>query len=285
MSKIVKAVALMFALLATQAHPGRADVQGDMMRSLVGKYGASVVTLRMVLKSAAGGGSDQAQIEANGIVIDASGLVATTNTAIDPASMYAGMMGGDSAEMATSIVSARIRLSSGEELPARVVLRDRDRNLAFVRPIKRPAKPLTAVNFRGKSSARLGEAITIVGRLGKAGSRQSQAIVQRVVGVVDKPRRLYVLEPYAYVYLGNVVFNEAGQPLGLLSMRVVAGGRGVSSLDSFLAVVIPMSDVWDVALQAPQAKDVRPTKAAPATTKTSKTTSSPKKTAPPAAKS
>lgn len=280
MSKILNITALLIALMTAQARTSRADTQGDLMRALVGKYGGSVVTLRMVLKSAAGGASDQAQIEANGIVIDSSGLVATTNTAIDPASMYAGMMGGDSGGMATSVVSARIRLSSGEELPARVVLRDKDRNLAFMRPLKRPSKPLTFVNFKGASTARVGDVVTVLGRLGKAGSRQSQALTQRVVSVVDKPRRLYVLEPYAYVYLGNVVFNEAGKPLGLLSIRVVSGGRGVSSLDSFLAVVIPISDVWDVALQAPQA-GVRPTR--PAATKTSKTTST--KKPPPQAKS
>ena len=40
-----------------------------MMRALVGKYSASVVTLQLVLKSTSGGGQ-QAQLEADGIVID-----------------------------------------------------------------------------------------------------------------------------------------------------------------------------------------------------------------------
>ena len=70
-----------------------ADAQGNLTRALVNKYAASVVTLRLVLKSA-GGSGDQAQLEAQGVVIDPSGIVATTNTAIDPYSMMSGLAGG-----------------------------------------------------------------------------------------------------------------------------------------------------------------------------------------------
>ena len=255
--KIFKAC-LAIILAALCCGPAHSDAQGNMTRALVNKYGGSVVTLRLVLKSS--GGSDQSQLEAQGIVIDPSGIVATTNTAIDPYSSLSSMLGGESA--ATSVASIRIRLASGEELPARVVLRDKDQNLAIVRPLRRPARPLVSVNFKGAATSRLGDAVYIVGRLGKAGSRQSQASVQRVVSVVDKPRRLYVLEPNAYMYLGNVVFSENGQPLGLLSMRVKAGSRSFSPSDSFLAIVIPARDVWEVAAQSPQAAEVHEPRAA-----------------------
>ena len=104
-------------------------------------------------------------------------------------------------------VSIKIRLASGEELPGRVVLRDKDRNLAIIRPLHRPAKPLVAVNFKGASSAQMGDPIYIVGRMGKAGSRQPALTTQRVNrAVVEKPRRFYVLDASAYAYLGDVVF-------------------------------------------------------------------------------
>jgi hypothetical protein len=251
-------VVAFLGMLAASQTTARADAQGDMMRALSVKYGASVVTLQLVLKSSAGGESDQSQLEADGIVIDPSGLVVTTNTAIDPASMYTGVMGEEYAgRISSTVVSARIRLASGEEIPARVVLRDKDRNVAFMRPLRRPSKPLPWVNFRGSNAARMGDAVYILGRLGKSGSRSSEATVQRIVSVIEKPRRLYVLENNAYSYLGNVVFNESGQPLGLMSMRVVRGGRSFSASESFLAIVIPANDVWEVALQAPQANAVR----------------------------
>jgi hypothetical protein len=257
-------VATLLAILAASVAPAQADAQGDMMRALNAKYAASVVTLQLVLKSSAGGESDQSQLEADGIVIDSSGLVVTTNTAIDPASMYTGVMGEEFAgRVSSTVVSARIRLATGEEIPARVVLRDKDRNVAFMRPLRRPSKPLAWVNFRGNNGARMGDPVYIMGRLGKSGSRSSEATVQRVVSVIEKPRRLYVLENNAYSYLGNVVFNESGQPLGLMSMRVVRGGRSFSAAESFLAIVIPAVDVWEVALQAPQASAVRDARVQP----------------------
>lgn len=259
-------VALALALASCTHHSSaRADAQGDMMRALTSKYSASVVTLQLVLKTAAASGGQQAKLEAGGIVIDPSGLIATTNTAIDPTSMYASMMGEEYARgMATSVVNMKIVLASGEEIPARVVLRDKDRNLAIVRPLQRLARPLTSVNFKGNNTSRLGDVVYFLGRLGKAGSRQPQITSQRVVGLVEKPRKFYVLDSSAYSYLGDVVFNEQGQPLGLLSMKMTTVGRSMTGSDSILAIVIPTSDVWEVALQAPQAKDVHERKAKPA---------------------
>ena len=244
----------------------RADAQGNMVRALTAKYGAGIVTLQLVLKSAAGG--EQAQLETDGIVLDANGLIATTNTAIDPTSAYSSMMGEEETQgMATSVVSIKIRLSSGEELPGRVVLRDKDRNLAFVRPLRRPTRPFVAVNFKGTHIAKMGDMVYLLGRMGKAGNRQNESKIERVTGVVEKPRRLYVLDTGTYSYLGNVVFNESGQPLGILSVRIVRSGRAnLGASGTILVVVIPAADVWEVALQAPQAKDVRQPRAQPKTT-------------------
>lgn len=259
----IPSLLLALTLVSTAFQPAaHADAQGNLTRALVNKYGASIVTLRLVLKSSAGG--DQSQLEAQGVVIDPSGMVATTNTAIDPYSALTSMMSGEGG-LTSSVASIRIRLASGEEIPARVVLRDKDRNLAIIRPLHRPARPLVAVNFKGAATTQLGEAVFVLGRLGKAGSRQPQATVQRVVSVVDKPRRMYVLDPNAYMYLGNVVFTETGQPLGLLSVRITGGSRSFSPSDSFLAIVIPTTDVWEVALQAPTAKAIHEAHAPQAT--------------------
>jgi hypothetical protein len=48
------------------------------------------------------------------------------------------------------------------------------------------------------------------------------------------------MEPTA-LSLGNVVFNEKGEPLGLCTLRVGSNGRRRSfdSTDAFLPVIIP----------------------------------------------
>ena len=59
-----------------------------------------------------------------------------------------------------------------------------------------------------------------------------------------------------------MVFNEQGEPLGLLSFRVAAGSGG-SSTDA-LMVVVPAEDILEIGAQAPQVKDVKDEVVAPA---------------------
>jgi len=280
MKKIISALALVTGVLLANVQPGRCDAQAEMVRAIANKYKSSLVTLKLVVKTDTGYGNSQSEMEADGILISSNGLVVTTNTAIDPMSVYASAMDEeDGGGMSSAVTSIKILTAAGVELPAKVVLRDKDSNMAFVRPVKAPAKPLPAITFTGSTpgTARMGDPVYVLGRLGKAGGRNAEVKQVRIVSTIEKPRLRYVLDPYTYIYPGNIVFNEQGKPLGMLSMRVGRGGRsGSKPSDGFLSVVIPAADVWEVALQAPQAKDVRgtdtprSTPAKPATTKPTK---------------
>lgn len=240
----VLVVAALFtpAISATTNAPARADAIGDVSRTVVKNYGAGAVTLIIVLKASSG--DDQAEREIEGIVLDANGLIVTANTNVDPGAAYAAMSGDES--YATKVVSVKIITASGEEVPARVVLRDKDRNLAFLRPLQKPKTAFTPISFARKNTAQVGDAIFILGRLGKTGGRQASITSQRVVSVIQKPRRMFVVLPDMYSSMGNVVFNAAGQPLGLLTARI-----GLKSSDAALPVVVPASDVMEIARQAP----------------------------------
>lgn len=260
MRKSVCLVAGVLAGLLFAAQPGRSDAQGEMMRSLAARYQPCLVTLKMVIKSSMGMGDNQSEIEAEGFLLTSSGLVVTTNMSIDPMAAYSSAMGEEGGGgFSSSVTSIKILTAAGEELPARVVLRDKDTNLAFVRPLNKPRHALSAISFNGPGTgtARLGDPVYVLGRQGKAGGRNVEIKAARIVSTMQKPRLRYLLDPYTYIYMGNVVFNERGQPLGLLSMRIGRMGRGGNRpSDGFVATVIPAADVWEVARQAPQAKDV-----------------------------
>jgi len=264
MNKFVNAV-VMAGLGAASLTAARADQQAETARAIVARHKAGAVTLAVVIKMGGYfGGDQQTELEADGVVLDASGLVATTNMAIDPMSLYSSMSqdsyGG---KMSSKLVSLKIITASGDEIPGKVVLRDKDKNLAFVRPLQAPATPLAAVDFRTGGKAQIGDPVFILGRLGKAGNRAVDVTIQRIVGVIDRPRTLYVTEPNMFVNLGNAVFNEKGEALGLSSMRVSSSKRSsLNFSDNMLPTVIPAEDVWEVARQAPQARDVKDTEPA-----------------------
>jgi hypothetical protein len=239
----------------------RADATAQMVRALSAKYQASAVTLSLVVKIGSGGAESQTEMEAGGVLLDASGLVVTTNTGIDPMAAYATEVEQYGAAMTSRVAGVKILLAGGVEIPAKVVLRDKDKNLAFIRPLKKPSVKLAGISFSGDATAQIGDPIYLMGRQGKTASRALAVKAERVLSVMDKPRRFYVLGESNSSSVGFVAFNEKGQPLGLLTLRFPIGKARYS--ESNLPVIIPARDVLEVARQAPQAGAVRGSESTP----------------------
>ena len=255
------------AISFVSAPAASADTIGDTARQIVTKNKGSVVQFNVVVKISAGGQEQNVDQEAKGIVIDSSGLIVTTNFAIDPTSVLASMGSEGASQYTSKVVSVRILTPEGEEIPAKVVLRDTDRNLAFLRPLTAPATPLPFVDLKSAGKAQMGDAIFIFGRMGKSGNRGAKVNYTRISGIVERPRLQYVIQPLTDGSdFGSMAFNEQGQPLGLLSFRVASGRRsgfGSSSSDA-LMIVIPAEDILEIGAQAPQVKDVKDEVVAPA---------------------
>ncbi len=220
----------------------RADETAQRLRDLAQTHAASIVTVAVTISAE----DQQLELEAEGLVVDASGLIMTTNTAIDPFSLSP-----DASGTVSNVVSAKIVLPGGTEVPARLMLRDKTRNLAFLRPLQPlnlPALPFATAS----AMAQQGDNIGIVGRLGKAGSRLASVTNLRLLAVIEKPRTLYVLPVDAASKLGEAAFNEQGELLGIVSLRVGTAGRAsFNETDRYLAVIIPGADAWAIAGQTP----------------------------------
>ena len=224
------------------ARPARADATAQQLRDVAQKNAASIVTVAVTISAE----DQQLEIEAEGFIVDDSGLIMTTNTAIDPFSMSP-----DASGMVSNVVSAKIVLPGGTEVPARLLLRDKTRNLAFLRPLQPlnlPALPLAT----SRATAQQGDNISLLGRLGKAGNRLPSVTNLRLLAVIDKPRTLYVLPIDAASKLGEAAFNEEGELLGVVSLRVGTAGRAsFNETDRYLATIIPCADAFAVAQQTP----------------------------------
>ena len=98
-------------------------------------------------------------VETVGTVIDPSGLTVLSLGALNPGAMMNKMMGGGGSgqermEFGSEPSDVKLRLADGKELPARIVLRDEDLDLAFLRPTTKPDKPLVAINLQTKAARR-----------------------------------------------------------------------------------------------------------------------------------
>ncbi len=263
MTKTLLTIAACVGLLsvAPAAQDGRAAA-----RDVVNKWQAAVVNVRVVLKMrmSMGGREMQASddpVDAVGTVIDPSGLTVMSLGSLNPGGMMSKLMGSAGGsqtpmEITSEPTEVKIRLADGRELPAKIVLRDEDLDLAFLRPTTKPDKPLVSVNLSDGAKPAILEQVLVLSRLGRVGGWTAGAALHDVSAIIEKPRTFFVLGG-APSSMGTPAFLTSGRVVGLLTLRQIESGRmslfsmmgGTEGL-GLLPVILPAADVLEIAQQA-----------------------------------
>lgn len=258
------------SLLASLVLPVRADELADKGREIFKNNQRAVVTVQVVMKTkysmgGMGAQDNESKQDLTGTVVDPSGLTVLALSSTDPGSMLQNMMAGMSGEDAkfkleTELADVKILLEDGTELPAEVVLRDKDLDLAFIRPKAKPAAPMTAIDLAKSASAQVLDQVVTLNRLGKAAGRAYAVSVERITAVVQKPRMFYIPDSgMTSTTLGSPAFMPDGKVLGVFVMRSINSGGGGMNMFNFqpeglTAIILPAGDIVKAAKQAPEAK-------------------------------
>jgi S1-C subfamily serine protease len=267
---------LMTVLAAALAVPGRAEDVAAVGRDLVAKHQAAVVTVKLAIKQSMSMGSrdskTETKTETTGTVIDPSGLTVVSLATTDPTSALKeaytralAARGGDTSQlkMESELTDVKILQADGTELPAQVVLRDKDLDLAYLRPSEKPAKPLPFVGLKSDAKAQVLDQVIVINRLGKSANRVPVVSLGRIEAVVEKPRTFYVLGQATWAYaLGAPVFELDGKLVGILFLRTAntetdsTSGFMFNNLNQLgmIPIVLPAADVLEGAKQALEAK-------------------------------
>lgn len=236
-------------------------------REIVKRWSAAVVNVRVVLKMRMSVGGREMQsmdesVETVGTVIDPSGLTVLSLGSLNPGAIMNRLMGStgngqERMEFGSEPTDVKIRLANGKELAARIVLRDEDLDLAFLRPTTKPEAPLVAIDLADEGRPALLDSVVILSRLGRVGGWTPSASLQTIGAIIEKPRTFYVIETGG-TGMGTPAFTAAGKVAGLLTIRSVQTGRqGMFSMMGgteglgLLPVILPAADVRDIAQQAP----------------------------------
>ena len=263
--------------LAGLASNSRADELAEKGRDIFKKNQHAVVTVQEVLKVSAPGASraNEAKQELTGTVLDPSGLTVLALSACDPSEMYHRMLGSDASRgrVETEISDMKILLDDGTEMPAEIVLRDKDLDLAFIRPKAKPATPMASVDMSKTSPAQVLDQVVTLNRLNSAAGRAYSASAERISAVVQKPRTFYIPDSnMTSTTLGSPAFAMDGKLVGVVVMRAVnsKGGATRNYRDSLTTIILPADDITKAAAQAPEAKGEPEKKDAPKETKDAK---------------
>jgi S1-C subfamily serine protease len=160
--------------------------------------------------------------------------------------------------METRLTEIKLLLADGTEIPAQIVLRDKDLDLAFVRPLEAVEKPLASVEMKAGDGAQILDPVVVIGRTGRAAGRVSSVNVDRIHAIIERPRKLYMIgSGDGGAGLGAPAFSIDGAPLGLLVMRTIkiSGAQSFSltggMTDNFIPVIVPCAEIAKAAAQAP----------------------------------
>ena len=218
-------------------------------RALIAKYGDAVVSVLATTKVRVNQGGREVQnqdqkIQALATVLDGSGLAVMSLTQLDPsdaltATLARGRGAGAGISVTTEPSDVRFRLADGREVPARVVLRDKDLDLAFLRPMDRPAAKMAAVDAALAKPSPI-DLVVVLQRLPEVAEWRPSASFASVQAIVEKPRTFYLLTGGV---VGGPVFDTQGRFLGVV-VRLRGEGAALPP------VVLPASDIREVAKQA-----------------------------------
>ena len=175
----------------------------------------------------------------------------------DPSDILERMNAEDYAKskLDVEVTDVKMLMEDGTEVPSEIVLRDKDLDLAFIRPKVKPATPMAAVDLAKSSPAQVMDVLVALNRLNRASGRAYSASAERISAVIQKPRTFYVPDGGgASATLGSPVFALDGNIVGLVVMRAVNSGGVGGSRDNVTAIVLPAGDVLKAAKQAPEAK-------------------------------
>jgi S1-C subfamily serine protease len=266
-SRLLVLLPLVSCLLA----PAAADELAEKGRAIFQKYQRAVVTVQIVQKMkfsmpGMGAQSNESKQDVTGTVVDSSGLTVVALSACEPGDMLQNLMGGMAGDdsrfkMQTELGDIKLLLDDGAEMPAEIVLRDKDLDLAFLRPKAKPASPMPAVDLSQSGSAQLLDPVVTLNRLGRAAGRAYAASFERISAVVQKPRLFYIPGSDATsTTIGSPAFTVDGRVLGVFVTRSVSskGGGGLGMLggrpEGVAVILLPAEDIRKAAKQAPEVR-------------------------------
>jgi S1-C subfamily serine protease len=248
-------------LLAVTAAAGEIE---DQARAVLEKNRTAVVTIKLVVKQkfsmmGQSAEEEESNLEATGTVISPEGLTVVALSATDPTSMYKSMLGGmmrEGMQMDSEVSDVQILVEDGGEIPARVVLRDADLDLAYIMPREKPAEAMAYADLSDAGTPRVLDQLVALNRLGKVANRVYSVSFERVEALVDKPRTFYLVgrQPTS-TSQGSPAFTLDGKIVGIFVMRVIQNTGGgmnpFSGQNNIIPILLPAADIMEGAKQAP----------------------------------
>lgn len=253
MKPLLLSAALLFSTPLLHAAQGPLK---ETALALANSYKDSVLFLSAVVEIEMTAGDspakkDERKLEILGTVIGSDGLIVVPLSTLDMASSMDGRTvntpkGPLKISAKSTTKEVKILMPDGSEVDAKVVAKDPDLDLAFIRPEKPEEVKLTAIDTADSAPLSLLDDVVILGRLGKELSREPVVMTSEVAAIITKPRTFVKVGTQT---LGMPVFNKDGKFVGFGVSRFSPKGDSDEGPKAS-NVVLPAEDLMESAAQA-----------------------------------
>jgi S1-C subfamily serine protease len=234
----VGAVSAGFGPAPTTSTAAQAPLAEDWAKVL-DERSPSLVTVKFVLKFEPAG--EQQETEISALVIDSKGLLLASNfqTGGFPPLIQARMSG-----MTATPTEMKVLIGDDVEgVPAKLIARDSELDLAWIQIDESAGKTYTAVDLSKNTKPAVGDTLLTINHLGKFFDRAPVIKTTRMGGSTKKPRALYIPADNAIAgEFGTPVFATDGSIVGFTAMQLpeaedVEGGD--TAREYMTAVILP----------------------------------------------
>lgn len=239
-------------IAVTVAGSGRVATAGETedYRKLLRDKSSALVTIKFVLKIKMGGmmagmGDQESENEISGVMIEPKGLVLCSNTKLGGfTAVMSRMMGSMGGNISATPTDLKVLIGDDVEgREAKLLARDSELDLAWVK-LKAPGdKPFDYVDFAKGVKPDIGQRIVATRRLGKYFARTAVVAEGRITGITKKPRDLYVPSMDIALAHGLPVYMPDGRVVGFTVMQMPDSEDGAANPMALLSNLSSMQDM------------------------------------------
>lgn len=209
------------------------------------------VSVTMRVEISAGGRSmppQEQKLEAIGTIIANDGLTVLSLSTVDPRAKILSRLRTGSASVQVNYTEVLLLMPDGSEVPAQILLKDNDLDLAYVLPtanegnkgnFKAATFPFVSHKKGAFAPPKVLDAVVSMSKLNRNLYRQSTLRRGWVNAVIEKPRQYYVIEN---TNPGTPVFDKSGKWLGVVVYKIEQGQPSA-------IVTLPAKDILEIAEQ------------------------------------
>lgn len=240
---------LVFSFICVSAVNIFADEISESGRKIFQQYASSVITVRANLLIITSDGEEETVGQCTAVLVKPTGMAILALSALDPSILIDQELRNT---INIRIASIKMILKDEKEIPAEVLLQDKERDVMVIQAKESIPEDLAKVSLEKDDIAapQLLDPLLLIMQHGKVARRSHSATILRVESIIDKPFLFYTLsQSRSFDILSSPLFSMEGKFVGMGTLRVVQEWKDEVETNS-LIIVLPAEQIAPLVKEA-----------------------------------